>query len=68
MKSGLEARVVKLEQSAQAGKSVWVQRVLPDGSIKALSAGEKYASHVVKLPEVCESADEWLRRYAPKPE
>lgn len=65
MKGGLEARILKLEQSANAGEIVFVRTYLADGTIKPLNQGQRYAPIVAELPEECATAEEWAKRYAP---
>lgn len=65
MSSGLEARIIKLEQSQQSEALRYVRRVMPDGSTEPLAPGERCAPFVAELPAVCTSADEWATRHRP---
>lgn len=59
MKSGLESRVIKLEQAAEAGEIVYVRTVRANGEIVPLKPGQRYGAYVAELPEVCATAEEW---------
>lgn len=66
MRSGLEARIEKLEQADGAADLVWCVRVKPNGERIPLRPGQRLALHHVVLPEVCASSEEWLLGVAAK--
>ena len=61
----IDKRLCELEKGA-APKLVYLMRIRADGTEVPLKPGQRYAEHVVKMPEVIHDSAEWLKRYAPR--
>jgi len=65
MRSGLLSRTETLEQAENEGRTSYVMRSLPDGTIKR-ELGVRYSTYVAVLPEACATSEEWLAQLAPE--
>ena len=63
---GLESRIARLEQVADSGRAVWVQRYRSDGSLVPIPRGCTLADHYALLPEVCATVEEWIAQLHPE--
>lgn len=63
MKS-LEARIAALEQLRPAPNVIFVASYRPDGTFVPLQKGTVYGARVAVIPELCNSVEEWLKRYS----
>ena len=62
----IKDRIERLEQAAQAGEVVFAKLVRADGSLVPLKPGQWYGPLVIRGPEECATAEEWLARRFPR--
>lgn len=63
MKGGLEARILKLEQSANMGSVCYVARRAADSRLIPAREGAILAPFFAVIPELCGTTEEWVRFY-----